>query len=98
MKATEFLEAILKEGFDNIQVQVHDGKGFTDARSFAKSLVGASHAYKAIDFTFDPQSKYALLFVSSEDAEMYDDLTRKADFISDMRDGNGTTVHYFKLS
>lgn len=100
MKALQFLDTILREGFDNTQVQLATpNECYATATDFAQQYAGCSTVLlsdKTMKKGFDSKATYALVWMKNDRCELYSDWLCKADFVGAI--DTDENIYFFKLS
>lgn len=96
MKAINFLNEILSNGWDNSMVQTVDGSRYGSATDLAEMHCGAKHVCLRTGFTYTPNATYGMVFLNADKYDIYEEFLHKADFIADL--DLCDNIYFFRLS
>lgn len=101
MKAIEFLDKMLFEGWDNCNVQMTDkntASRYNSATDFAQQYAGCGCVLlsdKTMKHGWNPNARYALVWVKNDSCASEDSFFSNAAFISSL--DTEETIYFFEI-
>ena len=96
MKATEFLEKLLQEGWGNERVLTANGGNYDSAEDLAVNYAGAKGVFDNRS-AYNKNATYALLYLKTDELCGLEYFTDKASFVAET-DDTDERIYFYELS
>jgi len=96
MKATEFLEKLLQEGWGNERVLTANGGNYDSAEDLAVNYAGAK-GVSDVRCTYNKNATYALLYLRTDELCGLEYFIDKASFVAET-DDTDERIYFYELS
>ena len=97
MKAIEFLEKLLQEGWSNDMVQTVNGICYNSIEELAVKYAGAKSVSDGFSGTYNKNATYALLYLKTDELCGLEYFTDKASFVAETDDAD-ERIYFYELS